>query len=207
MITKEDPKVSSDELALVKVAAWTWYQRGSGFEQTTLSECDHIVTKPSMYKHKRETMEKAQETLSASTHHLPKSLSCTSHAGSSLLDAYEIERISKDLDRYIKSSYDQYYRRKSVDAGCDPSGRRIVSSRLERDSKGTKDNRTSKETKWFGFRVIYKICASIEGGVVENVQFPALDQGRRLRFDDHIMKIWRTCNKCYKDGDGRGQRS
>ncbi|KAI3813797.1 hypothetical protein L1987_18532 [Smallanthus sonchifolius] len=178
MIKKEDPKVSSDELALVKVEAWTWYQRGSGFEQTALSEYDHIVTKPSMFK--RETMEKAQENISASTHHLPKSLSRTSHVGSSLLDAYEIERISKDLDRYIKSSCDQYYRRKSVDVVCDPSGRRIVSSRLERDSRGTKDNRTSKETKWFGFRVIYKLCASIEGGVVENVQFPALDQGRDL---------------------------
>ncbi|KAK1439310.1 hypothetical protein QVD17_05126 [Tagetes erecta] len=178
MAKKEDHKMSNDALALEKVTAWTCYRCGSGFENLIVTEGgDHIVTRP---WYKRETMEKAQENILASTHY-PSTLTLrTNYVGSSLLDVYEIERISKELDRYIESSRDKYYHRKSVDAVCDPSGRRSVSSRMERDYSGIRVSKTSREVKWFGFRVISKLCGSTEGGVAENVQVSALKQGRKL---------------------------
>lgn len=150
--------------------------RESGLEQATISESSHIVRGTSRYK--RETMENTHKYIRTSMLHFPRSMLCTTQVDSSLLDAYEIERISKDLDSFIQSSCDKHYRRKFVDVVSDPSSLKIMS--LFRSSSGTKEDKTIKEKKWFGFRGIYKLCKSMECGVVENVQFPASKEGRRI---------------------------
>ncbi|PIN11940.1 hypothetical protein CDL12_15449 [Handroanthus impetiginosus] len=80
-----------DELALVKSAAWARYHHNSGSETRSLRESDvwrstKIEPKPSRYK--LEALRSARES-----------------SNYSLLDNYEIERISKQLDHYIESSH------------------------------------------------------------------------------------------------------
>lgn len=171
MIINENPKETAEtanELALAKVAAWTWYRHGSRFDQTTICDCDYtvssdIVTRPSRYK--LEAMKNAHENARVPTLSFHKSMSSTDHVASFLLDLYEIERISKDLEYYIKSSHDKYYNHKYVNHLHDPSGRRILPL-LDRDVSGTKAHRSSKQKKWF--QSIHKFCRRNNGGVVEN---------------------------------------
>ncbi|KAD3640553.1 hypothetical protein R6Q59_003297 [Mikania micrantha] len=165
MIAKEDPEVSNGELALLKVKTSPSHLHEFEFEQTVSSHSDHILIEPSRYR--QEALKKAKENIKASTYYFPKPMFHATHIDSSLLDIYEIHRILKDLDHYIESSSscDRYHRRKSIDVG---SGQKNVSSSLKRGPSGIKQLKTIKETKWFGFRVIYKLCRSAEGGVVEN---------------------------------------
>ncbi|GLT57660.1 hypothetical protein SLA2020_306170 [Shorea laevis] len=94
-----EKKRSTDELIAVKAAAWAWYERGSGSEGKRIPEYDitaraqSAVLRPSRYK--LEAMLAAENSsLTASP--------VRSYANS-LLDAYEIESISKQLDHLIDS--------------------------------------------------------------------------------------------------------
>ncbi|GAY43702.1 hypothetical protein CUMW_076500 [Citrus unshiu] len=54
-MAKKKPRSSTDELAVVKAAAWAWYQRGSGSEGKPMGDFDvartrRVVYKPSRYK-------------------------------------------------------------------------------------------------------------------------------------------------------------
>ncbi|GKV00216.1 hypothetical protein SLEP1_g12949 [Rubroshorea leprosula] len=96
---------STDELAAVKAAAWAWYERGSGSQGKPIREYDitaraqSAVLRPSRYK--LEAMLAAENSsLTASPVH-----SCAN----SLLDAYEIESISKHLDHLIDSCRTKSY--------------------------------------------------------------------------------------------------
>lgn len=80
----------TDELAVTRAAAWAWYQRGSGSEPKPASEfgltrTHHRVPNPTRYKLEAE-----------------RSRSSTSDHGSHLLDSYEIDSISRHLERYIE---------------------------------------------------------------------------------------------------------
>ncbi|KAI3699222.1 hypothetical protein L2E82_43361 [Cichorium intybus] len=171
MTMKEHHKENLDELALIKVAAWTWYRHGPGSDQRTISESDYtkpcdIIVGSSRYK--LEAMNKAHDDTRMSTRYISNPLFSTDYADSSLLDVYEIERISMDLDHYIGCSGDKYLCRKCVDGVHDFGSRRIMPL-PERNSGGIKDKRTSTQRKWF--RQIYELCGSNKGDVVENVGF------------------------------------
>lgn len=164
MPIKEHTEENSNQLVLVKVAAWNWS------EQTTVSEinytgsCD-IVVGSSRYK--QEAMNEAHEDHTrVSTRHINNPLFSTISTDSSLLDKYEIERISKDIERYLQFSCDKYYCGKSVD-GVHVAGSRRIVPLMEKDSRGTKAKRTNTQRKWC--RPMYELCGSIKGDVVENV--------------------------------------
>ncbi|KAI3665143.1 hypothetical protein L6452_43764 [Arctium lappa] len=165
MIMEQKPTESVDELVLVKVAAWAWYRHGLGFEQKTtdhMESSDYDVAGPSRYK--MEAMKNPQDMPT----YFRRSMSECYHnyIGSSLLDVYEIERISKDLDYYIESGCDQYYCRKFADGVCDPDGRKNVLPLPESDTSGAKAKRRRKRKKWL--RLIYEVCGSTnKGDVVE----------------------------------------
>ncbi|KAK7305681.1 hypothetical protein VNO77_43590 [Canavalia gladiata] len=93
LLERRKAQDSTDELAIVKAAAWAWYQHGSGSEGKAKSEVDvprtQHVARPSRYK--LEAMRMAKEGSSI-------------HTNKSLLDAYEVQSISRQLDRLIESS-------------------------------------------------------------------------------------------------------
>ncbi|XP_057500332.1 uncharacterized protein LOC130784466 [Actinidia eriantha] len=101
-----NPRESVDELALTKAAAWAWYQRGSASEGRPVSEYNptrpHRAPTPSRYKSEAisTTREAAKE----------ESKSTSQDDNSHLLDKYEIERISRQLEYYMEVSDVEYNR-------------------------------------------------------------------------------------------------
>ncbi|KAE9596131.1 hypothetical protein Lal_00030909 [Lupinus albus] len=105
-------KHGNDELAVVKAAAWAWYQHGSGSESKAVSVFDastsrnHHAPRPSRYKLEALLrMEKEEEEAASSI-----------HTNKTLLDAYEIESISRHLDNFIELESKQ----NKVDNGSNP---------------------------------------------------------------------------------------
>ncbi|CAL0315705.1 unnamed protein product [Lupinus luteus] len=95
MKDRKKPKHGTDELSVVKAAAWAWYQRGSGSESKAVSVFDasrnHRAPRPSRYKLEALLkMEREAEEASSI------------HTNQTLLDAYEIESISRHLDNFIE---------------------------------------------------------------------------------------------------------
>ncbi|KAK7276215.1 hypothetical protein RIF29_17351 [Crotalaria pallida] len=108
MLLKERKKPNKDstnnELEVVKAAAWAWYQHGSGSRGKAVSEFDasrtthhhhhHAPPKPSRYKLEAlMKMDKESEDEGSSS---------IQTKNNSLLDAYEIESISRTLDNFIE---------------------------------------------------------------------------------------------------------
>jgi hypothetical protein len=96
---KPQPQENKDELALVKAAAWAWYQHGSKSEaKKAMNEFDVTRTqcssRPSRYKLEAMRMTKATNN-------------------DSLLDTYEVQHILRQLDNFIDSS-----NKKHVDGNC-----------------------------------------------------------------------------------------
>ncbi|XP_014495674.1 uncharacterized protein LOC106757516 [Vigna radiata var. radiata] len=93
LVERKKPEETKDELAIVKAAAWAWYLHGSGSKAKAKNEFDvkrsQTVARPSRYK--LEAMGMAKETPSMRTI-------------KPLLDSYEVQRISKQLDVFIKDS-------------------------------------------------------------------------------------------------------
>ncbi|KAK9272102.1 hypothetical protein L1049_002471 [Liquidambar formosana] len=98
-------RASTDEIAVVKAAAWAWYQHGSGSDgkpmrefDITRNRCGH---KPSRYKLEAiRASDKGKE--------VPKTPSPI-RTHNSLLDTYEIARISQELEFLIQSSSAKVY--------------------------------------------------------------------------------------------------
>ncbi|XAR58137.1 hypothetical protein NMG60_11026533 [Bertholletia excelsa] len=111
---RRKPRATPDELALTKAAAWAWYQRGSGSEASP--EChltrSHRPHFPSRFK--LEAMKEAGQVMPVSNSDSSSRVSspCYSHVddNSLLLDTYEIETISRQLD-YYKGAGDRGHRR------------------------------------------------------------------------------------------------
>lgn len=104
---KPQPQESRDELALVKAAAWAWYQHGSRSERKKSSnEFDVTRTRrsPRPSRYKLEAMRMAKVT----------DLRCnglevgTITHNKSLLDTYEVQSISRQFDSLIDSSTNKH---------------------------------------------------------------------------------------------------
>lgn len=105
-MAKKKPRSSTDELAVVKAAAWAWYQRGSGSEGKPMGDFDvartrRVVYRPSRYKLEAMRISEQEEAQAAAAAEDSISIDNTNH---SLLDRYEIESISKRFDQLINSS-------------------------------------------------------------------------------------------------------
>ncbi|CAI9780882.1 unnamed protein product [Fraxinus pennsylvanica] len=162
---KQNLRASVDELSLVKAAAWAWFQHGSGSDGKPMCEFDLTrftnVPKPSRYK--LQAIKQVQETTDSSG-------SALSVFNNSLLDKYEIERISRQLDSYIESSHAQHYGR--LYAGDSDEKGTVVAvgesgSGIGMKSKQKKMKEISKGYFWFGHSVI---CGS-RHDVVQNRSF------------------------------------
>lgn len=99
---KRKPRESciADELALAKSAAWAWLEHCSGSDDRTTPEFDVSRTKfnPKPSRYKVEAMKRTSNSMDAP-----------------LLDRYEIERISRQLEFCIKSSHHGGGRRAAED--------------------------------------------------------------------------------------------
>ncbi|KAK7321477.1 hypothetical protein VNO77_32161 [Canavalia gladiata] len=110
---KEDNNNSTDELAFVKAAAWAWYQHGSTSKEKTTTEFDATITRsdlrPSRYK--VEAMRMSKE--------VAKQVSPIHTDKLSLLDAYEVQSISRQLNSLIQCpNHIVCGSNNSVDVGC-----------------------------------------------------------------------------------------
>ncbi|TQD94430.1 hypothetical protein C1H46_019981 [Malus baccata] len=101
-----------DELAVVKAAAWAWFERGSCSDsKSTVPEFDlrrtcHAPYKPSRYK--LEAMENiANISSKEGTEFVKLESPSVTTSSNSLLDTYEIESISRKLDQLIEFSGDR----------------------------------------------------------------------------------------------------
>lgn len=205
MVVRENQKENKDQYAIMKAAAWAWYERGSWFEHKSVRESDYRRTcdytpRPSRYK--LEAMKKPQKETHESqscrngllldTEHVCVSIqpqnqqsyalmADTEHVDKPLLDTYEIERISEELDCYLESSSVEH-RRKSVDGGGHGGHRRRTVALTE----GTKSASKSKKNKgfWTGRRIV---CGSSRDDVVETSN---LLIGGRRRPKEHAQQ-WR----------------
>lgn len=104
MDPKRKPKKSEtlavDESALAKSAAWAWYEHGSGSDRRSIREIDvwSSKTDPKPSRYKLEALRNVQAADASS-----------SSKNSLLLDSYEIERISKQLNQYIEASHAKHH--------------------------------------------------------------------------------------------------
>ncbi|CAK9156043.1 unnamed protein product [Ilex paraguariensis] len=167
---------SIDELAIVKAAAWAWYQRGSGSEARSMREYDLTrpsrAPKPSRYKLEAMAMEG-----STSTSPSP----CHSTGDTSLFDMYEKERISKQLDDYIKASHIQYY------GGFHGGGDRSIVSVSE---SGVKRKEKKKKKKRKGFWLMQAVTCGSRDDVVDSIGFG----GGGLRSPEKQVPVVRVAN-------------
>ncbi|KAM7519837.1 hypothetical protein LguiB_018799 [Lonicera macranthoides] len=146
---KTRPPSIANDLAIVKAAAWAWYQRGSGSDGRPMTEHDftrsHRAYVPSRYK--LEAMKRTcQESTTKGSHSSPSLLSSPSYTDNSLFDHYEIERISRELDYYMESSGSQRSHRREA-------------AWPEREKSGKKKSKSGNSKKKSGFW-------SMRGGVV-----------------------------------------
>ncbi|KAK6127419.1 hypothetical protein DH2020_038840 [Rehmannia glutinosa] len=146
-----------DELALAKSAAWAWYQHGSGSDGRSIREIDgwrtKIEPKPSRYK--LEALRNVQPQSN-----LPIMLSTSPRSSMSLLDNYEIDRISRQLDYYIESSHAKYH-----DSGGGPVAEAVA------EIENNKVVRKKKIAKGFRLRHV-PACGSSIDDVVDTRRRP-----------------------------------
>ncbi|KAI3462182.1 hypothetical protein Pfo_018845 [Paulownia fortunei] len=152
--------VAVDELALVKSAAWAWYQHGSGSDGRSIREFDvgrtKIEPRPSRYK--LEALRNVQEASNSPS--IVSSPRSTARASNSLLDNYEVERISRQLDYYIESSHAKYH-------GGNSGGLAVEAAVAEIKNKVVLKKKIAK-----GFRLRHvPACGSSRDDVVENQRF------------------------------------
>ncbi|KAK1302862.1 hypothetical protein QJS10_CPB12g01373 [Acorus calamus] len=126
---KKPRSSTTDELALVKAAAWAWYMRGAGAEDDPSREFglarERRPPQPTRFKLEAGRASAATTTTtspslsSSSTGSLPPS---PAHTDNSLLDAYEVEMITRQLDLFIASgnsvSYQSIKKKRDKDNKC-----------------------------------------------------------------------------------------
>lgn len=103
---------STDELAVVKAAAWAWYQHGSGSEGKHMREFDITRSRqaPGPSRYRLEAMRIAEEAMEGSRSR-SSSTHSSIHTSNSLLDTFEVESISRQLDCLVGSSGNNFYTR------------------------------------------------------------------------------------------------
>lgn len=84
---------ADDELAMAKAAAWAWYQHGSGSDDRTARESDLGWEVGAAAKARRQRPSRYKLEALAAVEELGPAVP--------LLDVYEIERITRELERLI----------------------------------------------------------------------------------------------------------
>nr|XP_027075672.1 uncharacterized protein LOC113699501 [Coffea arabica]XP_027076620.1 uncharacterized protein LOC113700383 [Coffea arabica] len=176
MERRKGSRGSIDELALVKAAAWAWYQHGSGSEGRAVREYDLAMPKraPKPSRYKIEAMKESEE---APIHRLspptsaplsPFSTASSKQSEISLLDDYEIQRISKELDRYMAESSRAEYL-KSFLGSDHRANNRVVSLSESGTSEGkSKQKRKNSRGFWMKYGAV---CGSRKDDVVDGRSF------------------------------------
>lgn len=178
---KPKPKAIEDELALIKAAAWAWYERGSGFEGRPIREFDFTNSRktptPSRYKIEAMKNTKNDEYSSIKMSRASVSVSPCPSFNSSLLDNYEMESISKDLDHYIESrDHDGSAR---VGHGSADHRRVVALSKIEKGEVVSKLKSTKKLSKG-GFLLRHAaVCGSLNDVVAARNNIAVGIRGRR----------------------------
>ncbi|KAG9444488.1 hypothetical protein H6P81_015828 [Aristolochia fimbriata] len=168
-----------DDLALIKAAAWAWYQHSSGGEgKIPVREFDvvqrmHREPRPSRYKLEllmrradEEAVEDDSESIN-SDHSNGSVLLSPTKTDMSLFDAYEIQSISMQLDRILESS-----RRFSSD------GDRPDRSPKQRTEISGGRSGKKKSTGGFWFRNAVAVCGIGRGDVVDPVALIGRRRGK-----------------------------
>lgn len=99
----------TDELSLIRAAAWAWYQHGSGSEKKLTRECDitriRKVYRPSRYRMEALAKEEHEHAVvcEGSISEPLKFTQSPAHTDHPLLDSYEVQKITGLLDHYIDS--------------------------------------------------------------------------------------------------------
>lgn len=178
------PKATEDELAIVKAAAWAWYERGSGSEGKPIREFDFTnnsrkTPTPSRYKIEAMKNTTIDENSSIKRPSTSASISTCPSFNSSLLDNYEIESISKDLDHYIESCNHDSSSRVGDHGGG--RHRRVVSvSKIEKGREVVDAKVKSKKLSKGGFLLRHAaVCGSINDVVAARNNIVVGIRGRR----------------------------
>ncbi|KAK4430436.1 hypothetical protein Salat_1344300 [Sesamum alatum] len=163
------PVSDHDGSDLVKSAAWAWYQHGYDPKgRLSVREFDVLRHKfePKPSRYKLEASRNVQESVSKSR--------TIRRASNSLLDNYEIERISKQLDSYIESSHAKY-------SGGSPGGVTEVKS------KGVEKKKVAKGYFWL--RSHAPLCGSSRDDVVESKSLEYLRRSRPEKAGVAVVEV------------------
>ncbi|EPS72929.1 hypothetical protein M569_01834 [Genlisea aurea] len=142
----KEKSAEDDELALAKSAAWAWYQRGSAADCRSAREFEAWRkringSKPKPSRYRLEAMRRSGGSPSP----VP---SARSSSANSLLDTYEVERISNLLEYYIETTQ-----------------KRFRSAEVETKSNQIKTQGKAKGGAWF-----IPSCRSSKHDVIESQQ-------------------------------------
>lgn len=162
------PRAATDELAAVKAAAWAWYQRGPGSEGRLMPEFDLMRTRrtpgPSLFK--LEAIRMAEEEAMEGYSQLASSTSPIIYTDMSLLDAFEVDSISRQLDCLIESSGSKFHRKFMVGNHHDHRQENVtVLLSNHGTGTGTKKKKNKKKGFWPGHAMI--TCGTSEDHVVD----------------------------------------
>ncbi|KAJ6766677.1 hypothetical protein OIU79_022611 [Salix purpurea] len=181
---KKKPKGggSADDLALAKAAAWAWYHHGSGSEGKPICEFDVTRSRqaPGPSRYRVEAVRIMEEEAMGSRSETPSPV----RTDNSLLDEYEVGRISKQLEYVLESSSSRFYGFKIDHLD---HARRSVSS-VDRDltfgmKQKKKEKKKKKKTVLQGFWLRHSVVC----GTREDVDTRALGRcgsgsGRKVIF-------------------------
>ncbi|PON89090.1 hypothetical protein TorRG33x02_151650 [Trema orientale] len=184
---------TGDESAVVKAAAWAWYQHGSGSDGNATREYD-ITTRtrqaprPSRYK-----LEAAAAKLAkgggTSDHNIPfdHQESRGANYNLSLLDAYEIRNISRHFDSLVECS---------LSSADHKDGNNLRQKEtLYGSSIGVlrkKKMNMMKLMRRFWLRHAAAVCSSREDEVVDTTTRPGFREGRqrqRQRQENLVLPV------------------
>ncbi|XP_057434976.1 uncharacterized protein LOC130727754 [Lotus japonicus] len=125
-------KENTDELAIVKAAAWAWYQHGSGSEGNVIKSTEFHSSKtrhpprPSRYKLEAVRLMANKEVKKGSMSRPPKE--------KSLLDAYEVQSITRKLNSLIiESSHNKHVNSASNNSSVDIGGRKMEKKKVKKE--------------------------------------------------------------------------
>lgn len=182
---KRKTRGSTDESAVVKAAAWAWYQHGSGSEGNPTRECDiafmtRNAPRPSRYKVEA-AMRVAKDRRPNDHNHYNESKAVHNL---SLLDAYEIRSISRRLDSLIEYSSADHGNKNSI---C----RKEVFSDDDVNFIGMmrkKKRNMKKLVRGFWLRHAAAVCSTRENGVVNTTTRLGF-QRSRPQLENHVPPV------------------
>ncbi|CAL5189887.1 unnamed protein product [Lathyrus oleraceus] len=165
--TIKDDHINDDDLAIVKAAAWAWYQHGSGscHEGEAISSEFFIrrarrEPRPSRYKLELEAKRSMEKEIKEGSpvHHKKEE---------SLLDEYEVQSISRHLNKLIVSNNN--HNRKKLVSSTDH-----IATTTSVDDGVKKNNKKKSIRKGFFFK--HGVVCGREGDVVDSSSVVSKDR-------------------------------